>query len=69
MRPVINPIDNFNDYDTFENGWTFLHEAAKYGNFDIIHYMLTETDIDPNSVGRGSIMSKPNSIHTEKQEE
>lgn len=48
-------IDNYNDFDSFEGGWTYLHEAAKIGNFDIIHFMLSDTDIDPNMVGRGEI--------------
>jgi hypothetical protein len=32
-----------------------MHEAAKCGNLDIIHFLLTETYIDPNMIGRGNI--------------
>lgn len=47
--------ENCSDSGSIEDGWTFLHEAAKYGNLDIAHFMLTETDIDPNMVSRGWI--------------
>lgn len=48
--------ENFSDSGSIEDGWTFLHEASKYGNLDIAHFMLTETDIDPNMVSRGAII-------------
>lgn len=47
-------IDEYNDFNTFENGWSYLHEAAKQGNLDITHFMLTETEVDPNMVARHS---------------
>ena len=43
-------LDDYNGYDSFENSWTYLHEASKTGNIDVAHYMLTETDLDPNLV-------------------
>jgi hypothetical protein len=43
-----------------------LHEAAKMGNFNIIHFMLTDTGIDPNLVGRGEINLKKEETKTDE---
>ena len=60
------PVDKYNDFDNFEGGWSYLHEAAKQGNFDIVHYLLSETDIDPNMIGRGTIQESPEETKEEQ---
>lgn len=43
----VNQIDEFDD---FEEKWTYLHEAAKFGNIDIARFLVFEMKQDPNMI-------------------
>ena len=43
-------INRTDEFDDFEEKWTFLHEAAKFGNVDIARFLVFEMKQDPNMI-------------------